>query len=118
MQSPRVAPVDLRQFQLVYECQEEVIGGMQVLQGKVPMHRGLQFCDVDPFGNARDLANANETPIANDSREQRLVWGPRPGIFDLPGLKGVEKARETVDGREDFDQRNVVLLGQECAYGG
>src|SRR5713226_5700889 len=117
MQSPRVASVEFRELELVHELQEEVIGRMQVLQRKVPIDGGLQFRGVDPFRDLGNLANANEASIADDPRQKRLFRWPRPGIFDIPRLKGVEKARETVDRREDFDQGDVVLSGQECAQG-
>jgi hypothetical protein len=77
---------------------------MQVLEREVPVDRGLQFGGVDPFGNPGNLANANEASIADDPRQKCLVRWPGPGIFDIPRLKGLEKARETVDRREDFDQ--------------
>src|SRR5262249_48677442 len=115
MQLPGVAPVDLREFQLVHERQEAVIGRLQVVQGKVPIDGRLQFHRGDPFGNPGDFANANEAAIADDPRQKRLVRWPGPGILDIPRLKGLEKTRETIDGREDFDQGDVVLLREEMA---
>src|SRR5438552_15945347 len=107
MELPSVAPIDLREFQLVHERQEAVIGRLQGVQRKVPIDGRLQFRRVDPFGNPGDFANANETSIADDPRQKRLFRWPGPGILDIPRLKGLKKTRETIDRREDSDQGEV-----------
>jgi hypothetical protein len=104
MQPARVPPIYLRQFQLVHEFQDEIVGRMQVLKRKIPVDGRFQFGCVDPFRNPCDLADTNEAPIAEDAREKRFFWRPGPGICDIPRLKGFDKAGESVDGREYFDQ--------------
>ena len=115
MQLPGVAPVDLWEFQLVHERQEAVVGGLQVLQRKVPIDGGLQVRGVDPFGNPGEFANANEASIADDACQKCLFRWPGSSIFDVPRLKGLKKTRETIDRREDFDQGDIVLIGEEMA---
>jgi hypothetical protein len=67
---------------------------MQVLEGKVPIDSGFELGFVDPFRDPCNLANPNETAIAEDACEKRFFWRSGPGIFDVPRLKGIDKAAD------------------------
>ena len=117
MQLTGLSAVDLWQLQLVHEFQDEIVSRMQVIEGKVPVDRGLQFSFVDPFGDPCDLANANEAAIADNPGQKGFFRQPSSSLLDIPRLEGIDKTSQTVDRREDFNQRDVVLVGQESSQG-
>ena len=75
MQSTCLPPINLRKLQAVHELQDEIVCRMQVIEGKVPVDGRFEFGFVDPLRDPCDLANPNETAIAEDKpRQNRLCW--------------------------------------------
>src|SRR5438132_2544722 len=114
MQSIRGATRDVRQFQAVDESEYLVVGCMGIVHRKVPVDGMFQFGFVNRVRYPGHFAAATDSaPDANEPSIEGFGRGSTAAMALLPVLELAQKAAVTVNGREHFQQRNIVSLREE-----
>ena len=103
---------DVRQFQLVDESEYSVVGCMGIVHGKVPIDGVFQFGFIDRMGYPGHFSATDSAPYADQPSVEGFGGWPTTVMALLPVLELVQKAAVTVNGREHFQQRHIVSLGE------
>ena len=68
---------------------------------------------VTGLATLSDLAGPNTAAVAGHPRKKGPVWRLAAGMGAPPGDKGLQKVRETIDGRQDLQQRDLPPFGED-----